>query len=63
MRSYFVYYLKILWAICIICQLAAAGIKISRDEAYKKFLSLRSLAFEDCGKYLVGFVMGCFVFF
>lgn len=50
MRSYFVYYLKILWAICILCELAAGGIKISRDEAYKKFLSLRSLAFEDCGK-------------
>lgn len=50
MRSYFVYYLKILWAICIFHQLAAGAIRISRDEAYKKFLALRSLPFEDCGK-------------
>ncbi|KAH8388639.1 hypothetical protein KR093_011741 [Drosophila rubida] len=51
MRGYFVYYLKILWAICLIGQSLASAIKITRDDAYKKLLALRSLPFEDCGEY------------
>jgi len=53
MRGYFVYYLKILLAISLIAQLASSAIKISMDDAYKKLLALRSLPFEDCGKYVV----------
>ncbi|XP_023166533.1 NPC intracellular cholesterol transporter 2 isoform X2 [Drosophila hydei] len=49
MRGYFVYYLKILWAFCVINETIASAIKITKDDAYKKLLSLRSLAFEDCG--------------
>ncbi|XP_034112603.1 NPC intracellular cholesterol transporter 2 homolog a [Drosophila sulfurigaster albostrigata] len=57
MRGYFVYYLKILWAICLIAQSVASAIKISRDDAYKKLLSLASLPFEDCGsEYKVNYL-------
>ncbi|KAM8707261.1 hypothetical protein ACLKA7_011368 [Drosophila subpalustris] len=49
MRGYFVYYLKILWAIILTAQLTTSSIKYSREDAYKKLLSLRSLPFEDCG--------------
>ncbi|XP_030562820.1 NPC intracellular cholesterol transporter 2 isoform X2 [Drosophila novamexicana] len=49
MRGYFVYYLKILWAICVVHESAANAMRISRNDAYKKLLSLRSLPFEDCG--------------
>lgn len=52
MRGYFVYYLKILWAICVVHESAANAMRISRNDAYKKLLSLRSLPFEDCGEYL-----------
>lgn len=51
------YYLKILLVICAAHELAGGTIKSTRDAVYKKYLSLRSLPFEDCGKYISGSVL------
>ncbi|EDV93043.1 NPC intracellular cholesterol transporter 2 [Drosophila grimshawi] len=49
MRGYFVYYLKIIWLICVIHELASFSIKSTGNVAYKKLMAMRSLPFEDCG--------------
>ncbi|ALC45977.1 Npc2f [Drosophila busckii] len=62
MRSFFVYYLKILWLIALAQQLTGSAIKTTSEKAYKKLMSLRSLAFEDCGSlYKVNYlnIDGC----
>jgi len=46
------HYLKILLLICAVHQIAGGTLKSTRDAAYKKYLSLRSLPFEDCGEYI-----------
>ncbi|XP_020817585.1 epididymal secretory protein E1 [Drosophila serrata] len=43
------YYLKILLAICAVQELAGGVIRSTTDAAYKKYLSIKSLPFEDCG--------------
>ncbi|KAH8363213.1 hypothetical protein KR084_007163, partial [Drosophila pseudotakahashii] len=43
------YYLKILLFICAVQQIAGGTLKTTRDAVYNKYLSLRSLPFEDCG--------------
>ncbi|EDW43437.1 NPC intracellular cholesterol transporter 2 [Drosophila sechellia] len=43
------YYLKLLLVICAAHELAGGTIKSTSDAVYKKYLSLRSLPFEDCG--------------
>ncbi|XP_017084196.1 NPC intracellular cholesterol transporter 2 [Drosophila eugracilis] len=50
MRGAFMgYYLKILLVICAVHEMAGGTIKSTRDAVYKKYLSFRSLPFEDCG--------------
>jgi len=46
------HYLKILLFLCAVHQIAGGTLKSTRDAAYKKYLSLRSLPFEDCGEYI-----------
>lgn len=46
------YYLKILLAICAIHELTGGVIRSTTDAAYKKYLALKSLPFEDCGECL-----------
>ncbi|XP_017143855.1 NPC intracellular cholesterol transporter 2 isoform X1 [Drosophila miranda] len=48
MRGATVYYLKILLAICTVHEMAGGLIRNTTDAAYKKYLSLKSLPFEDC---------------
>ncbi|XP_016981501.1 NPC intracellular cholesterol transporter 2 isoform X1 [Drosophila rhopaloa] len=46
--AYMDYYLKIFLVICAVHQITSGVIKSTTDAAYKKYLSLRSLPFEDC---------------